>query len=269
VDDPVSVEAEPVFDGFLYASEGESGPAIVQVDSVWDVSPSPDWRWLAYSHGHLSRSGENEQPTAAEWADLARRAGLSVEETRRRAFPASGMAYVSAVAIPALSRIGPGAPSGSGARPAERRLPIAAGWKAAWTTSGALAAFGTAPRSVQDDSPSPSYILVDPATGAVRDSVAGSGALARVQWVDELTLDVSVPVDQRRPALEAGERTITSEDGWIRVRARGDRGAGRIVGPGVALAATATGRYVLALVLDPDAVEHSSPHLAVVYELSR
>jgi hypothetical protein len=265
VDDPVSVEAEPVSDGFLYATEG-AGPAVVQVDSVWDVAPSPDWEWLAYSYAHLSRSGENEQPTAAEWADLARRAGLSVDETRRRAFPASGMAYVSAVAVPALRRIGPGAAAGD--RGAERRIDVAAGWRAAWTTSGALAAFGRAPRSVQDDSPSPSYVLVDPATGAVRDSASGGGALARIAWLDELTLDVSVPVAPGRRPLEAGGRTIVSEGGWVRVRRAGEAGPGRIVAPGTALAATASGRFVLALVLDPDAVEYSSPHLAVVYELA-
>jgi hypothetical protein len=262
VDDPVSVEAEALPDGFIYASE--RGGSVVQIDSIWDVAPSPDWSWLAYAHAHRSRVGEAEQPSDAQWADLARRAGLSVEETKRRAFPVSGMAYISAVAVPAIRRVAEGAADGR-----ERRLDAAAGWRAAWSTTGALAAFGAAPRMVQDDSPSPWYVLVDPQTGASRDTVRDTAALASVPWVEGPTLDISIPFDHaRRRTVEGGERTIVSEDGWVRVRERGENGPGRIVGPGSVLAATAGGRFLLVLVLDPAAREYESPDLAVVYELA-
>lgn len=262
VDDPVSVEAEALPDGFLYAGEGGAG--LVQVDSVWDVAPSPDWSWLAYAHAHRSRVGEQEEPSDAQWADLARRAGLSVEETRRRAFPVSGMAYISAVAVPAVRRVANGT-----ADARERRPDAAAGWRAAWSTTGALAAFGAAPRMVQDDAPSPWYVLVDPQTGATRDTVRDVSALASVPWIEGPTLDISIPFDHgRRRSVEGGERTIVSEGGWVRVRERGESGPGRIVGPGSVLAATAGGRFVLVLVLDPAAREHESPDLAVVYELA-
>lgn len=261
VDDPVSVEAEALADGFVYVSE--SGAGVVQIDSVWDVAPSPDWSWLAYAHAHRSRVGEAEQPSDAQWADLARRAGLTVEETKRRAFPVSGMAYISAVAVPAVRRVADGAADAS-----ERRLDVAAGWRAAWSTTGALAAFGAAPRMVQDDSPAPWYVLVDPQTGASRDTVRDASVLASVPWIEGPTLDISIPFDHdRRRTVEGGSRTIVSEDGWVRVREREEGGPGRIVGPGSVLAATAGGRFVLVLVLDPAAREYESPDLAVVYEL--
>ena len=263
VDDPVSVEAEALPDGFLFASESPSD--VVQVDSVWDVAPSPDWRWLAYAYGFRSRAAEQEQPSEAEWADLARRAGLPVEEARRRAFLASGMAYVYGLGVPVVRRVGEGA-----ANERERRVDAAAGWRAAWTKTGSLAAFGGAPRTVQDDSPSPWYILVDPVTGAARDTVRDRSSLAEVAWIEGPTLDISVPFDhQRRRSVDAGARTIVSEGGWIRVRARGEEGPGRVVGQGSALAATASGRFVLALMLDPAAGEYESPDIAVVYELAR
>lgn len=260
VDDPVSVEAEALPDGFLHASDRTS--RVLQVDSVWDVAPSPDWRWLAYSHAYRTRAAEQEQPGEDVWRDLGRRAGLPMEEARRRAFMASGMAYIYGLAVPVVRQVGDGADG------EERRVDVAAGWRAAWTTSGALAAFGTAPRTVQDDSPSPSFILVDPATGATRDSAGDASGLARVAWTEGPTLDISLPFDHAsRRSVEGGGRTITSQGGWVRVRERGESGAGRIVGPGSVLAATASGRFVLVLALDPAAREYESPDVALVYEL--
>ena len=156
-----------------------------------------------------------------------------------------------------------------GAGQPERRVDAAAGWRAAWTRTGALAAFGGPPRMVQDDAPSEWYVLVDPATGATRDTVHDRSALADVAWTEGPTLDISTPFDHsRRRSVDAGARTIVSEGGWVRVGARGESGPGRIVGPGSVLAATANGRFVLVLALDPAAGEYESPDVAVVYELT-
>ena len=90
-------------------------------------------------------------------------------------------------------------------------------------------------------------------TGAAR-GVADTTSLARHQWVQGPNLDVSTAVDMRqRRAFRAGDVDIESEDGWIRVYGHdGARvRAPHIVGPGIALTATANGQFIVAIAPDP------------------
>jgi len=83
-------------------------------------------------------------------------------------------------------------------------------------------------------------------------------------------LDVSVPVDlSRRRGLNTSGYRIETRGGWIHLTAPGTRrgATSRIIGPGVALAATAHARFILALVPSQGAQEFESPLELVVYEV--
>ena len=46
VADPVSSEADALPNGFFFGDETRGFQ--VQVDSVWDVAVSPDWKWIGF-----------------------------------------------------------------------------------------------------------------------------------------------------------------------------------------------------------------------------
>ena len=56
VADPVGVEAEPVPNGFFFGDEARGFQT--QVDSVWDVAVSPDWKWIGFGRAYSVVSGE-------------------------------------------------------------------------------------------------------------------------------------------------------------------------------------------------------------------
>ena len=272
VEDPAAVEAEPIPNGFVLASE--DGSLTVQRDSVWDVSPSGDWKRLAYGRaaGAFARGGT--ELSEAQWRTMARTIGLDEAVVRRESFSISGMNYAAGIARAAVLDLS------GGDAPEARDLPVAAGWRVRWLASGEGLALGKAPKSVQDYSPPSSWIVVDPRTGAVRDTLPAAPAspssgdgeppdprFVDVGWTEGPTLDVSVTIDMAAErALPVDGGRIISGNGWIR-REGSAGGAGRIIGPGTVLAATRGGRYVAALAPAPDAREYEAKVQLVVYEV--
>jgi hypothetical protein len=260
VEDPAGVEAEPVADGFLFASEGSG--LIIQRDGVWDVSPSPDWRRLAIGISYLIQGRERPSIPAAEWTALARRSGLPADSVRKGAFEASGMSTAYGLAQPAAYDLAVAADSGAGYQPLT--LAMAGGWRVGWSANGDALLVGTNPRRAGDDEASPGWIPVD-LRG--RRLAEGDATPAPVAWTEGPTLDSSVPIDfDSGHEIAAGARTIASGAGWIRVRGGG---SDRIVGPGTALAATASGRYVAALVPNVGRREGEQVARLIVYDLGR
>ena len=263
VEDPRAVENEPVPNGFVFASEGADP---VQRDSVWDVAPAPDWRSVAYARAYTAGAGESDSIPPMEWHRLAGSVGLMESLVRKNVFPTSGMVTAYGVARPFVVRLRPVQDTtGSG----DAGLPIPEGWRLAWTRDGSRLAIGAPPATMGDDSPASRWRLVDPVSGASR-GVADTASLAQFQWVQGPNLDVSTAVDMRqRRAFRAGDVDIESEDGWIRVYAReGARiHAPRIVGPGIALTATANGQFIVAIAPDAAAKSYDPPNTLVVYHI--
>ncbi|HVE79266.1 MAG TPA: SPOR domain-containing protein, partial [Gemmatimonadaceae bacterium] len=249
VEDPAAVEAEALPDGFVYASERDT--AALQVDGVWDVAPAPDWRRLAYGEGTVVSAGERDSLSAAQWDSLARRFAVPPDSVRAAAFPASGMAIAEGFARTFVVPIGaderPGTP---------RRVPGFGGWRVGWTPDGGTLAVGAPPRRVQDDEPPSDWIGVSPVTLERRGPLA-PGTVAPVEWVEGPMLDI-VPAERPvAPAAVAVEGvTFRARDGWIVADVAG--GATEVVAPGVPLAATRSGGWVVALVpvLDPRPYDH-------------
>ena len=274
VEDPVGVEAEPVPDAFLYASERTG--AVVQVNGVWDVTPSPDWTRLAFARSFVFRSGEADSIPAAEWErffrwlpeDVAERTTAAMKaRAERYTFPVSGMSYARAMA---LTQVLPVASLPAG-RMAVVQAPTVRleGWRVRWTGSGDTLAVGAAPGMVQDDADATrwTYVATRPVR-SYRDSLGVAPPARRFApspWIIGPTIDISIPFDMSRarhvPALGA---TVTSVNGRIRVERRG---AVVDVGPGAALAATRDGRFIAALRPKAGAGEFDHPVEAVVYEV--
>jgi hypothetical protein len=90
------------------------------------------------------------------------------------------------------------------------------------------------------------------------------------QWTDGPTLDISAPATMLAPRpLVVRGRVIEQRAGRIVVR---DQSAGapevvRDVGPGVALAATRGGHFILAVAPRTDRRPYESPERAVVYRV--
>ena len=158
----------------------------------------------------------------------------------------------------------------------EHTLPTLGGWRIGWSRDGRALALGGAPPATSDDAPSTEWQLVDPATGAALGAsprpapLPAGDTLAAVRWREGPVLDVSVPVDlARRRGLTTSGYRIETRGGWIHLTAPGTRRgvASRVIGPGVALAATAHARFILALVPREGAQEYESPLELVVYQV--
>ena len=263
VEDPRAVENDPVPNGFVFASEGNLP---VQRDSVWDVAPAPDWRRVAYARAYTTRAGETDSIPPSEWHRLAGSVGLMESTVRKNAFATSGMVTAFGVARPFVVSL---AASTDTATAGNEGLPIAEGWRVAWTRDGSRLAIGAPPEITADDAPASRWRLVEPATGESR-GTADSSSLAHLQWTQGPNLDVSTTVDMRqRRAFRAGDVDIESEDGWIRVYANdGARvRAPRIVGPGIALTATANGQFIVAIAPDPATKSYGPPNALMVYHI--
>jgi hypothetical protein len=90
--------------------------------------------------------------------------------------------------------------------------------------------------------------------------------LARTRWMDGPTLDPSLPVELTRGGSAADGTRLRNRGGWIRLAT--PSGQWRIVGPGVALAATKNGRFVVALAPHQDAFRDAPTAQIVVYATS-
>ena len=259
VEDPASVEAEPLPNGFVFADEGTG--VLVQRDSVWDVQPSPDWRRLAVGLAFTVMGRERPTIPVAEWTAIARRTALSVDSVKKAAFPSSGMSTAYGLAQPAVYDLGVAKVDSERAAVV---LPMAGGWRVGWSANGDALLVGTNPARAGDAEPSPHWIAVDLRGQPVP---SDSEAPATVDWTRGPTLDVSIPIDfTSSHTITAGARTIESADGWIHAT---ERGARRVVGPGTALVATAKGRFVAALVPNAPAKNPAQPARLVVYDLGQ
>jgi hypothetical protein len=264
VEDPRAVENDPLPNGFVFAVEGLG---LVQRDSVWDVAPAPDWRRVAFARAYTTTPGEYDSIPPREWHRLAGQVGLIESEVRKNAFATSGMVSAFGVARPFVVDLA--APDDS-ARTHGKALPIPEGWRIAWTLDGTRLAIGSPAELIADDAPASKWRLVDPGTGAA-EGPTEPGKLTRLQWTEGPSLDVSTAVDMRqRRAFRSDDIDVESEEGWIRVYVHdGTRlRAPRIIGPGIALTATANGRYVVAITADPDAKSYDPPNQLVVYHIT-
>ena len=256
VADPVGVENEPVPNGFFFGDENRGFQA--QVDSVWDVAPSPDWKWIGFGRAYQVVDGSGSGSRAL--SDAARRTSIDTATLRAGSFASSGMSMSRAVAQAGVIRI-PDNPRQQAASDsaAPRLFPVALGWRVRWTTDGSTLALGNNPGVASDTAQSQTWAALDPNTGQLHGSLPANSKLAELKFTDGPTLDQSLVVDisqGRSIPIQHGDKTYTIESrrGVITIAeppgggpTGGTTGAERVVGAGVALAATANGRYIIAL----------------------
>jgi hypothetical protein len=260
VHDPSGVEAEALPDGFVYVSE--LNDLILQRDSVWDVAPSPSWRSIAYGQAFTFAvpEGAGDSVTTAMWGAVAAASGMPEDSVRSYSFLISGMATIMSYSRPVVVHLDVVDSATGKVVAVEERLNVSGGWRVRWTNDTTQLALGDAPIMVQDDSPPRNWLTVERATGDVRGTVSQS-RLIPVDWRLGPALDVSIPIDVDTPRTMRLERaTITSAAGWI-------KRDGRVVGPGVALAATRDGRFIAALAPRANQREFESALEPVVYSV--
>lgn len=252
VADPAGVENEPVPDAFFFGDETRGFQT--QMDSVWDVDPSPDWKWLGFSRAYTVVGGGGTGSDLLN--DAARRTSIDTATLRAGSFPSSGMSLARAIAQAGVIRI-PDNPRAQAAADssAPRLFPIALGWRVRWTTDGSTLALGNNPGQASDDANSETWAALDPMTGMLHGSLPTNAKLADVKFTQGPTLDQSSPLDLLQapsiPIQRGNQRyTIESRRGVITIAETptpGATGAERVVGAGIALAATQGGRYIIAL----------------------
>jgi len=256
VADPVAVEAEPVPNGFFFGDETRAFQ--VQMDSVWDVAPSPDWKWLGFGRAYKVLGGAGTGTDLL--TDVARRTSIDTATLRAASFAASGMSESRAIAQAGVIHI-PDNPRQQAASDsaAPRLFPVALGWRVRWTADGSTLALGHNPGAAYDTASSQTWAALDPTTGQLHSSLPANTKLTEVKFTDGPTLDLSLVADVsqgRSIPIQHGDKTYTIESrrGVITIAeppgggpTGGTTGAERVVGAGVALAATANGRYIIAL----------------------
>lgn len=251
--DPGGVENEPVPNGFFFGDEGHGFQA--QMDSVWDVAPSPDWKSIGFGRAYTVVGGEGTGMNLI--TNVARRTSIDTATLRAASFASSGMSMSRAVAQAGVIRI-PDNPRQAGAvdSAAPKLFPVARGWRVRWTTDGSTLALGNNPSRAVDNEPSQTWSALDPVTGALHGTLPRNTSLADVKFTLGPTLDRSVPIDlSNAPPIQIqhGNQSfnVQSERGVITLvettPASTSKAAPRVVGAGIALAATAGGRYIIAL----------------------
>lgn len=274
VADPAGVENEPVPDAFFFGDESRGFQT--QMDSVWDVAPSPDWKWIGFSRAYTVIGGAGTGSDLL--SDAARRTSIDTATLRAGSFPSSGMSLARAIAQAGVIRI-PGNPraQASADSSAPRFFPIALGWRVRWTTDGSTLALGNNPGQASDDANSETWAALDPTTGMLHGSLPATAKLADVKFTKGPTLDNVSAIDLLQspsiPIQHGTERyTIESRRGVITIAEPpgggpngGATGAERVVGAGVALAATASGRYIVALAPRNRAAQGEPAAQPVVY----
>jgi hypothetical protein len=257
VEDPAAVENDPLPNGFVFATE--RGMRLLQTDSVWDVAPAPDWRRVGFGRAHLLADGAAAAPDSA-WTALADSVGLPARALRAAAFPASGMSLARGVAQAAVAILDSASVDQTQARVL---YPVASGWRVRWAdASGRALDLGDPPEHPRDDTPSRRWRRLDLLSGEAHPlAPTDTGDTPAVAWVEGPTLDVSVAADTARRVLPIDGALIESRDGWIRL-------SGHVLGPGVALAATRGGRFIVALVPNPAPAPGEAREMLVVYTIS-
>jgi len=253
VADPGGVENEPVANGFFFGDEARGFQ--MQMDSVWDVAPSPDWKWLGFGRAYSVVGGAGTGTD--QLIDVSRRTSIDTATLRAGSFASSGMSMSRAVSQAGVVHI-PNDPRqiAAGDSAAPRLFPVARGWRVRWTTDGTTLALGNSPARAIDTEPSQTWAALDPVTGALHGTLPSSAKLADVKMTEGPTMDRSLPIDMTHsPPIEIkrGIQTfsIQSDRGVITfvdtTPGATIKVATRVVGAGIALAATVGGRYIIAL----------------------
>jgi hypothetical protein len=253
VADPGGVENEPVPNGFFFGDESRGFQT--QMDSVWDVTPSPDWKWIGFgrAYGVVGGAGTGTD----QLAEVARRTSIDTATLRAGSFASSGMSMSRAVAQAGVIHIPENLRDSAAADSAAPRLfPVARGWRVRWTADGSTLALGNAPSRAVDNEPSQAWSALDPLTGALHGTLPANSKLADVNFTQGPTIDRSLPMDMSKSPpipIQHGNQTfnIQSERGVITLvettPGSATKAAPRVVGAGLALAATVGGRYIIAL----------------------
>jgi len=273
VADPGGVENEPVPNGFFFGDEARGFQT--QMDSVWDVAPSPDWKWLGFGRAYSVVGGAGTGTD--QLTEVSRRTSIDTATLRAGSFPSSGMSMSRAVAQAGVVHI-PADPRqlAAGDSAAPKLFPVARGWRVRWTTDGTTLALGNSPARATDTEPSQTWAALDPITGAMHGTLPANVSLAEVKMTGGPTLDRSLPIDMTQSPpiqIRRGTQTFTilSNRGVITIvdpPGVGSTGAQRVVGAGIALAATAGGRYIIALAPRSTSDPSGSSVEPVVYTVS-
>lgn len=250
--DPISVEADALPNAFFFGDETRAFQT--QVDSVWDVAVSPDWKWIGFGRAYNVLRGE--QPVGY-YAEVARRTSIDTATLRASQFSTSGMVTHYSIAQPGVIRIPEDPRRATSVDSAAPRLfPIARGWRVRWTADGKILALGNNPAGVGDDEPSKTWAALDPTSGTLHTSLPAGTTLAEPSFTNGPELELTVPIDMSsRPAIRferAGKSySIETQRGVITLVeapvGSAPTSPPKVIGAGVALAATAGGRYVIAL----------------------
>lgn len=250
--DPGGVENEPVPNGFFFGDESRGFQT--QMDSVWDVVPSPDWKWIGFGRAYSVVGGAGTGSDLL--TDVSRRTSIDTATLRAGSFASSGTSMSRAVAQAGVIHI-PENPRANAASDsaAPKLFPIARGWRVRWTADGSTLALGNSPSRAIDNEPSQTWSALDPVTGALHGTLPANSKLADVKFTQGPTIDRSLPIDMTQSPpiqIRRGTQTFTilSTRGVITIAdppGVGSTGAQRVVGAGIALAASASGRYIIAL----------------------
>lgn len=269
VEDPSEVENEAVPNGFLFVSE--RGPFRIQRDSVWDVAHSPDWSRVAYGRAYGMSGRGADSMYVREMAVIGARTGLSMNAVQLNRFSISKMNVSYGFSNPVIEPLADtGAAASDMAETVRSIVPIAGGWRVRWSRDGAVLALGNKPVDVYDNSAPSEWLAVDARSNILRGRLTPELPLASVNWIEGPLVDISVPLDSARRSLAVEGGEVVSADGWIWMR--GGASAARTlrrVGPGAALAATRTGRFLVALVPRMDPEEGEPRTQLMVYEIRR
>ncbi len=266
MDDPVSIENEALPNGLLFATERTG--RVFRMDSVWSAAPSPDWRRLAIGRAVVLGGGESQSIAPERWEAPAARlralAGaepaLVADSLRAHAFPVSGMGVVEGAAATLVADVADGAPT----TPIE--LVALGGWRVRWSCDGADIFVGSPPTMVQDDAPSASERRVSSRGGAPTSAPPAGPP----QWIAGPTLAIDAPGARAAGAsLTVRDRVVEARGGRIVVRPRSGSAGDAVhdVGPGIPLAATRSGHFILAIAPRVNGRPHESPERVVVYRV--
>jgi hypothetical protein len=218
------------------------------------VAPSPDWKWIGFGRAYSVVGGAGTGTD--QLTDASRRTSIDTATLRAGSFASSGMSMSRAIAQAGVIHI-PENPRDSAAADsaAPKLFPVARGWRVRWTADGSTLALGNAPSRAVDNEPSQTWSALDPLTGALHGTLPANSKLADVKFTEGPTIDRSAPIGlTQSPSIriQRGKDlyTIQSVRGVITIVGPpevGSTGTQRVVGAGVALAATAGGRYIIAL----------------------
>jgi hypothetical protein len=252
VADPAGVENEPIPNAFFFGDETRGFQT--QMDSVWDVAPSPDWKWIGFGRAYSVVDGSGTGTD--QLTDVSRRTGIDTATLRAGSFASSGMSMARAVAQPGVIHI-PDDPrvTAAGDSAAPKLFPIAGGWRVRWTADGSTLALGNSPSKAVDNEPSQTWSALDPVTGALHGTLPSNASVAEVKFTEGPTLDRSLPIDMTQSPpiqIRRGTQTYTIQTirGVITITdppGTGSTGAQHVIGAGIALAASADGRYIVAI----------------------